>query len=117
MRPTGPPRAARGRRRFLRVATTVAASGLGLGAYAWRWEPHWLEVVHRPLPIAGLPQGLIGTTLAQLSDLHVGPQVDDAYVLDTFRRVAALAPDASRRSCLRPSCPSATPDTRRANSS
>ncbi len=56
-------------------------------------EPHWLEVVHRPLPIAGLPAALQGRTLAQLSDIHVGSRVLDEYVLRTFERVNALAPD------------------------
>ena len=41
----------------------------------------------------GLPPGLSGRTLVQISDVHVGPRVVDGYVVDTFRRVAALAPD------------------------
>jgi predicted MPP superfamily phosphohydrolase len=75
------------RRRFLRASATAVASGLGLGLYAWQVEPHWLEVVRRPLPIAGLPRALQGRTLAQLSDIHVGPPVADAYIVHTFERV------------------------------
>lgn len=67
--------------------------GAGVGLYTWRLEPHWLEVVERRLPIAGLPDGLIGARLAQLSDLHVGPRVDDAYILRALDRVRALSPE------------------------
>lgn len=81
------------RRRFLHAAIAAGASTLGAGLYAWQIEPHWLEVVVRSLPIRGLPPHLVGLRLAQLSDIHVGPRVRDAYVLDTFARVTSLAPD------------------------
>jgi predicted MPP superfamily phosphohydrolase len=71
------------------VAATSAATGL----YTWRVEPHWLEVTHRELPLRNLPPQLNGRTLLLLSDLHVGPQVDIEYLLDTFRRAKALRPD------------------------
>jgi uncharacterized protein len=35
----------------------------------------------------------VGRTLAQLTDLHVGPEVDDAYIVESFRRTADLRPD------------------------
>jgi predicted MPP superfamily phosphohydrolase len=79
------------RRQFLMLTGGAAASGVGL--YTWRVEPHWLEVVRRPLPIRGLPAALAGKTLAQISDIHVGPRVDDGYVIETFKRLAALEPD------------------------
>lgn len=63
------------------------------GLYTWRVEPHWLEFVQRDLAIDNLPSPLIGTRLVQLSDLHIGPQVDDDYLIDTFRQVRALRPD------------------------
>ncbi len=78
-------------RRQLLQAT--ATTGLGLGLYAWQWEPHWLEFVHLDLPVRHLPASLVGARLVQLSDIHVGPNVSDAYVADVFRQVTALAPD------------------------
>lgn len=80
------------RRRFITAAGAVSASA-AVGLYTWRVEPHWLEIVRRPLTIRGLPRALHGRTLVQLSDIHVGPRVDDSYVLDTFRRVSDLHPD------------------------
>jgi len=78
------------RRAFL--TTTVAAPILA-GLYTWRIEPTWLEVTHRDLPITHLPPALAGKTLVQLSDIHIGPQVDDDYIRRTFAAVTALAPD------------------------
>ena len=81
------------RRNFLRVAGASLGAMAGLGAYA-RWvEPHWLEIVNRPLPVKGLPAGLVGRTLLQISDVHMGVRVDDDYIISSFRRAAALDPD------------------------
>jgi uncharacterized protein len=61
--------------------------------YAWGWEPHWLEQVEHQLPIARLPEGLAGAWLVQLSDLHIGRRVSESYLIHTFERVKALAPE------------------------
>ncbi len=72
------------RRQFLQTAALVAGLGLGAGAYTWRWEPHWLEIIERRLPLASLPPRLKGARLVQLSDLHIGRAcrrcIPDAYV-------------------------------------
>jgi predicted MPP superfamily phosphohydrolase len=81
------------RRAFIRSSAVVAGGGAALGGYTWRVEPHWLEIVRRPLHIARLPEPLHGATLVQLSDIHVGRRVSADYVLDTFRRVSLLRPD------------------------
>ena len=78
------------RRQFI---TAVLAAPILTGLYAWRLEPHWLEFVHRDLPIANLPPPLAGKCLVQMSDLHIGPQVDDDYITGAFRRIAELQPD------------------------
>jgi predicted MPP superfamily phosphohydrolase len=78
------------------VISTLAATASGaavVGLYTWRIEPHWLQLTYPALPIAGLPRELEGRTLAQLSDLHIGPKVDDDYIIESFRRVQQLAPD------------------------
>jgi predicted MPP superfamily phosphohydrolase len=81
------------RRRFLRAVGSSFGAAAAVGVYTWRVEPHWLEIVRRRLTVRGLPASLAGRTLVQLSDVHVGPRVDDEYVLATFRRVADLRPD------------------------
>ena len=62
--------------------------------YTWRVEPHWVEVVERPLPLKGLPTSMIGKRLVQVSDLHVGPVVDQAYIMSSLERIAEMHPDA-----------------------
>jgi len=79
------------RRRFLRRSVTAVTATVGL--YSWLIEPHWVELVRRRLPIKNLPRDLVGRTLVQLSDLHIGPRVDDGYLRETFERVARLQPD------------------------
>jgi uncharacterized protein len=80
------------RRGFLKVSGAAIVAAAGVGLYAWRVEPRWVEFVRRSLPIRGLPSSLKGRTLVQLSDIHVG-SVDDEYIIATFRRVAELRPD------------------------
>jgi hypothetical protein len=82
------------RRRFMRNSARVAAAGAaGVLGYTFGIEPHWVEVVQRPLPVAGLPPSLVGNRLIQISDLHVGPQVDDSYLVACLQTVAQLKPD------------------------
>lgn len=81
------------RRRFVQLGLASAGAAAGVGLYTWRIEPHWLQLVERDLPISGLPAALEGKLLAHLSDLHIGPRVDPAYIADTFRRVADRTPD------------------------
>ena len=78
------------RRRFL--SGIIAAPALA-ALYTWRVEPTWVEFVRRDLPIANLPPGLVGKTLVQLSDIHIGSQVADDHVTDVFAKVSALNPD------------------------
>jgi predicted MPP superfamily phosphohydrolase len=80
------------RRAFLGLTVGGATAGSSLGLYAWKVEPHWLEVVRRRLPVARLPPSLVGRSIVQLSDIHVGPRVSDEYVRDAFDRVRALRP-------------------------
>jgi predicted MPP superfamily phosphohydrolase len=82
-----------GRRRFLKAGASLVSTSAGVGLYTWKVEPHWLEIVHRRLPVAFLPPRLAGRRLVQMSDLHVGPRVADDYILSTFARVADLQPD------------------------
>ena len=81
------------RRRVLRSLLIVGGGAALTGLYTWRVEPHWLEFTSPQLPVAGLPADLEGRTLAHFTDLHVGPVVDDDYIIDSFRRVQDRKPD------------------------
>jgi predicted MPP superfamily phosphohydrolase len=81
------------RRRALKTLANAGAGTAVLGLYTWRVEPHWLQLTHPDLPINGLPSELEGRTLAQLSDLHIGPRVDDDYIIESFRRAQEASPD------------------------
>ncbi len=81
------------RRRFLQAGSAMLAGGLGVGGYTWRVEPHWIQLTRRDLPVVHLPADLHGTTLAQISDLHVGSRVDSRYLVRVLKKVATLAPD------------------------
>jgi hypothetical protein len=82
------------RRSFIRrTAGAVVASAVGCVGYTIGVEPHWLQIVERDLAIEHLPPALAGARLAQLSDLHIGPQVSDDYIVHSFERLRALRPD------------------------
>ena len=82
------------RREFLRRgALTGAAAAVGVVGYTWQVEPHWETVVERDMRLAALPASLHGARLAQISDLHIGPMVDDDYLIGAFARTATLSPD------------------------
>ena len=68
--------------------TPFATVGYTLGI-----EPHWLEIVERDLPVASLPPELVGKTLAQISDIHIGPQVSDEYLAKSMLRIRGMSPD------------------------
>jgi uncharacterized protein len=78
------------RRKFLYLS---GAAVLGTGLYGWKVEPHWLEIVRRPMPIRNLPPNWVGRTLVHLSDIHAGPRVNSDYIRQTFKRVQDLNPD------------------------
>jgi predicted MPP superfamily phosphohydrolase len=71
------------------VVAALAASALGFGLA--RRTPPVREVT---IPIDDLPAALQGFTIAQISDLHVGPTVKRASVQRIVERVNALQADA-----------------------
>ncbi|MCK4120445.1 metallophosphoesterase [Ralstonia nicotianae] len=51
------------------------------------------RVAHVAVPIAGLPEPLHGFTIAQITDLHVGPTIKQSYVAGVVERLNSLGPD------------------------
>ncbi|MBP0622542.1 metallophosphoesterase [Cupriavidus consociatus] len=52
------------------------------------------RVVEVDVPVAGLPEALHGFTIAQISDIHVGPTIKGSYLDRIVDRVNSLKPDA-----------------------
>lgn len=63
------------------------------GLYTWQIEPYWLEFVWRKMPVKNLPDNLIGKTLMQISDIHVGKRYNHQYVVDSFKKAQQFKPD------------------------
>lgn len=68
---------------------------LALLATAWGfWNARrTASVVRVDVPIAGLPEALHGFSVAQISDIHVGPTIRHGYVQRIVERVNALGVD------------------------
>jgi uncharacterized protein len=84
-----------GRREFLARATGAAVLVTAGGAVAVgvREALGDHEVVDVVVPLARLPASLDGTTIVQITDLHVGMTVSRRFVEDVVARVNALEPD------------------------
>jgi predicted MPP superfamily phosphohydrolase len=82
------------RRKFIKNTLLGSASiGLVTVLYSWQIEPFWLEFVRIKMPVLNLPKHLIGKTVMQISDIHVGNKFDYQYVIDSFKEAALLQPD------------------------
>lgn len=82
------------RRKFVKKGILgTAGIVMATGFYTWQIEPFWLEFVHRKMSIKNLPDQLIGKTLMQISDVHVGNKFDYQYIIDSFIEAKKLNPD------------------------
>jgi len=82
------------RRKFIRNSILgLVGAGVGTGIYSWQIEPFWVEIVKRKMPIRNLPGDLVGKTLMQLSDIHIGNRFDYKYIIESFKLAQKLAPD------------------------
>lgn len=82
------------RRNFIaKTLGSFAAIGAGTALYAWQIEPRWLQIVKVDMPIRNLPPSLVGKTLMQISDIHVGKRFNHAFLIESFQKVAHLQPD------------------------
>jgi predicted MPP superfamily phosphohydrolase len=81
------------RRKFLKGDTAIGVLGLFTGLYSWQIEPFWLEFVKLQMPIKNLPKKLIGSSLMQISDIHVGNRFDRKFITDSFIDAKKYKPD------------------------
>jgi predicted MPP superfamily phosphohydrolase len=75
--------------------TALAVPLLGLGITLWGFvnARRTAAVVSVDVPIAELPVALHGFTIAQISDIHVGPTIKRPYLRRIVEAVNALRPD------------------------
>lgn len=81
------------RRNFIKNTFAYGAMGMMGGLYTWQVEPFWLEFVHRKMNVPNLPESLVGKTLMQISDIHVGHRFDYKYIIDSFLKAKKIEPD------------------------
>jgi uncharacterized protein len=76
-----------------RRTAILLSLGAITGIYAWQIEPFWLEFVRVKMPIKNLPDDLVGKTLMQISDIHVGDRVNPKFIRDSFQKAQKFEPD------------------------
>lgn len=82
------------RRKFVKRAFWGSVgAGLLTGLYTWQIEPFWLEFVKKKMSISNLPDQLVGKTLMQISDIHVGNSFDYQYIIESFQLAQDFQPD------------------------
>lgn len=74
-------------------AAAVPVLALGASAAGFAAARRTARVREVSVPIAGLPPALHGFTIAQVTDLHVGPTIKRGYVQAVVDRVNALQAD------------------------
>lgn len=78
------------RRRFLQLGCGALLAGVATCAsgplYSTQVEPRWIEVVRLDVALRGLSKTLDGFSIAQVSDVHLGPYVS----IDHVRRSVAI---------------------------
>ena len=75
------------------LAGTAVAAAAGTSAFAFRSATGPAQVSEVPVRLQRLPGALSGFTIAQLSDLHVGPTIGERHVRRIVDQVNALRPD------------------------
>ncbi len=74
-------------------AQAVPLVALGVSALGFLNARRTPAIVRVDVPIAGLPAALHGFTLAQISDVHVGPTIKQAYLARIVAKVNTLGAD------------------------
>jgi uncharacterized protein len=75
------------------IAGTAVVATAGASAFAFRSATGPAEVSEVPVKLERLPPALSGLTIAQISDLHVGPTIRERDVARVVDQVNALHPD------------------------
>lgn len=81
------------RKTFIKKCAIGAAGAFATaGGYAWQIEPFWVEFVKINMPVKNLPDSLVGKTIMQISDLHIGDEVDTSFIINALRQAQVYQP-------------------------
>lgn len=72
---------------------TLGFGAAGLALYAGEVERHWIDVEHRDIYIAGLPEQFEGMTIAQLSDIHLNEYTEPFLLREAVDHINHMRPD------------------------
>lgn len=75
------------------LAGGVGAIGLGLAAYGVAVARGDARIERVTVRLGKLPEALRGLTIAQLTDVHVGPTIDKTFIERVVAQTNALSPD------------------------
>lgn len=75
------------------LSVTTSAAALG-GVYSFKVEPNQIQIERVEIALPRLPGAFNGMTIAQLSDLHLGPYVSEEHIAQAVQMTNALKPDA-----------------------
>ncbi len=75
------------------VLKTLAYGAVGTALYAGEVERHWIDVVHREIFLAGLPEEFSGMKIAQLSDIHLNEYTEPFLLREAVDHINRLEAD------------------------
>ncbi|HET8540731.1 MAG TPA: metallophosphoesterase [Anaeromyxobacter sp.] len=75
------------------IAGTAVAATAGAGGFAFRRATGPAQIAEVPVKLARLPAALSGLSIAQITDLHVGPTIREPEVRRLVDQTNALRPD------------------------
>ncbi len=82
------------RRRFLKcTGLAIGAAAVGGAVDALAIEPHWFKVTRHDIVVPNLPPKWDGATIAQISDIHIGPHSTLAHAREIVDMCNDLKPD------------------------
>ncbi len=72
---------------------TLGMGAAGMALWAGEVERHWIDIVHRDIHIAGLPEQFNGMTIAQLSDIHLNEYTEPFLLRESIDHINRMHPD------------------------
>ena len=81
------------RRQFLNGLLGLTAVSAVASLYTFLIEPRWVEYVRLMMPLPHLPPHLIGSSLVQISDLHISDRYNWRYQIDELQWVRRSQPE------------------------